>query len=280
LGSSYFTKVILSVVANAGILIITNKHFTKKQFTKRKIMETNTTGSTVISLGADAQAEPQADQVVNGLVNEAPVDNGVKITHEKGEITVDDVYTSQFQKPKSLTAQLRQVITTTFEYPERQISNDMQDSLFEMSEFGFERLKITSHENRIAFIDVPLGSTKESVTSMLKPLTDACIYKVLANEPILTSDQQRGIDAGLTTKDIIANSQAIRYSEGATDRETGEDVGGDLILRNGRIQYRAVFFKKTTTPDIDRRTTEGEVFYTPELSAELFGSINEETQHM
>lgn len=237
----------------------------------------------------NAQAqEPQNDAAVieapvtDGVLNETPVENGVVITITKGEITLDkDLYKSQYQKPKTLTAQVRQVITSSFTYPERQIGNNMEDSLFDIGEFGFEKRTIESHENRIAFLEVPEAFSVDTVKAMLKTFPNAVLYKVLSNEPILTDNQLRAIaNPDLeVTKDQIANSQAVRYSVGATDKD-GNDVGGELILRNGRVQYRAVFFKRTATPDIDDRTTEGEAYMTPELNEELFGATLDASQHI
>ena len=58
-------------------------------------------------------------------VSETILENGATVSVTKGAITVDKVEASNFQKVKTLTAQLRQVIKSVFSYPEAQVSNNM-----------------------------------------------------------------------------------------------------------------------------------------------------------
>jgi len=217
-----------------------------------------------------------AETTVQQLLNETS-SNGTTTSLVKGKITVDKVGESQFQKNKTLTAQLRQIIKSIFTYPEAQIANNMQDNLFEAKDFGFEMKSIEREEHRIAFLDVPLNSTVESITALLEKNPNACLYKVLSNYPILTDGQKRAIDSDNLplTLDDVANSQTVRYPEGAKDKD-GNDISDDIILdKNGKVQFRAVFFKVVQTPDVDLRTPDVNDFYaSPEISAEVLTALD------
>jgi len=215
------------------------------------------------------------------LVSETVLDNGAVVSISKGAITVDKVEASQYQKNKTLTATLRQIFKNVFTYPEAQVSNNMQDNLFKAEDFGFDMKSIERDENRVAFIDVPMNSTVESIAALLTKNATACLYKVLSNQPILTDNQKRAIesvDIPLTLDDV-ANSQVVRYPENAKDKE-GNSIANDLILdKNGKVQYRAVFFKTTPTADIDNRNADPSDFYaSPEISAEVLTALNAPSQ--
>jgi hypothetical protein len=68
--------------------------------------------------------------------------------------------------------------------------------------------------------------------------------------------------------DAIADKQAIRYGE-------GDAQAGKLILKNGKPQYKADFFKSTATVDQDLRTEDPADFYaSASMNAELAGVMN------
>jgi hypothetical protein len=119
----------------------------------------------------------------------------------KSPITLDKIYTGENQKPGTLTAQLRQSITTKSYYPSKKIDSDMQDNLFSGKDFGFAEQEFISTENRVAWIPVPLSATEDQVKTMLAAAMagGACIYKVLSSEPILDNNQEYAITAGLRT---------------------------------------------------------------------------------
>ena len=192
-----------------------------------------------------------------------------QVRHEVtvGTLEVSRVYTGNYQKEGTLTAELKQVVTTKSHYPKKSVTTNMQDNPFATEDFGFEEQEFTNNETRVAWIDVPANATVESVKAKLAEFPKANLYKVLANKPILSDAQQYGISANLTTKDIIGNSQAIRYPEDHSDAA----LRGKLILDpKGKVQYRAVFFLTKGGVDVDHRSADPSDFYaTPEIAAEL-----------
>ena len=185
-------------------------------------------------------------------------------------VTVDEVYASEYQKQGTLTAQLRQVITIVSLYPTKQISNDMQDNIFNMEDFGFEEKAYTNEENRVAWIDVPTGVSVDDVVARL-PKTSV-LYKVLSNRPILTSSQSYAVDSPTlpeTNLDTFGDRQIVRYPE-------SNILAGQIVRdANGKPQYRAIFFSKTAKTDEDLRTSEAEDFYASNaVKAELAGSAH------
>jgi hypothetical protein len=191
----------------------------------------------------------------------------IKRTVTKGAITVEKVEASQYQKAGTLTATLRQEITITSEYPSKRVGNSMQDSLSPIEDYGFETTTFISKENRVAFPNVAAGTTLEQANALIAASPQACLYKVLANEPILNEDQLYAIQTDLRTKDQFANSQVVRYP-------ADHDVSPNQIIKdpNGNVQYRAVFFSKTAKQDQDWRTAEVAAYVSPEIAMELAGT--------
>lgn len=200
---------------------------------------------------------------------EANVSTAERIRKEvsKSGIVISRIYKADYQKDGSLTAELKQTVKTVSYYPSKSVSNDMQDNVFGTEQFGYQDHKYENEEVRVAWINVPADATEDSVMEQLNKFPNATLYKVLSNKPILTSDQKYAVEAELTTKDILAASQVIRYGEGA------ENAGSLILDENGKLQYRRVFFKTQATPDQDLRTKEPEDFYAPEaIIAELNNS--------
>jgi hypothetical protein len=193
-------------------------------------------------------------------------DNRVRKETSKSGLEVSRVHATSYQKEGTLTAEIKQTITAKSYYPSKSVSNNMQDNPFSTAEFGFSEKEYVATEKRVAWVDVPLGSTVESVVAKLATVPDANIYKILANHPILSDNQQYGINAGLTTKDSIADKQVVRYPE-------GHPQAGALILSNGKPQYKATFFKSYTKEDEDLRTADPADFYaTATMKVELAGT--------
>lgn len=183
----------------------------------------------------------------------------------KSPIIVDKVYKSDYQKEGTLTAQLRQTVTTLSYYPSKAVSNNLQDNIFAAEQFGFGEQEFKNEENRVAWIDVPMGSTVESVTAQLSKFPEAELYRVMSNRPIITDHQKYAIDNNITTLDVFANSQAVRFP-------VGHPQEGELALdqNSGKVQYRAVFFKASKINDIDKRTSDPTDYYaSPEILAEI-----------
>lgn len=180
---------------------------------------------------------------------------GVKKTVSKGTLEISRVHATQWQKEGTLTAEIKQTVTTKSYYPSKSVSNNMQDNPFSTADFGFSEKEYTSDEKRVAWVDVPLDSTVESVAARLAALPTATICKTLANRPIVTDSQNYAISAGLTTMDAIADKQVVRYP-------VGHPQAGSLILDpNGKVQYKATFFKNSATEDSDLRTSDPADYY-------------------
>lgn len=198
--------------------------------------------------------------------------NGVRVEISKSAIVLDEIKKGENQKAGTLTAQLRQKITTKSTYPSKKVDNNLQDSLFSIEAFGFEGKDFTSEENRVAWIPVPEVATKDQVQAMLDKANanGACIYKVLSNAPILTDDQKYAIQAQLRTMDDFANAQVVRYPENT--QVNGVDVSNQLVLdKAGNVQYRRTFFSATSKEDIDQRDANN-IFMSMEIAAELEGA--------
>ena len=187
----------------------------------------------------------------------------------KTGLQVTRVYSSDWQKEGTLTAEIKQTVKTSSFYPSKSVSNDMQDTIFGTKDFGFVDQRFESEETRVGFINVPPSDTVESVTAKLLTFPDASLYRVLSNKPILTTDQKYAVGQGLTTLDIIGSRQVVRYPE-------SHENGGSLVLDvNGKPQYRQIFFKSTKTEDQDQRTADPMDFY---ASQELMAEINDAGQ--
>lgn len=199
--------------------------------------------------------------------------NGVRIETVKSPVTFDKMYVAENQKSGTLTVQVRQKITTISYYPSKKVGSNMQDALCSAEKFGFKEEPFESVENRVAWPLVPANTTEAEAKLMIEAAVknNACIYRVLSNEPILDDNQQYAIRTGLRTYDYFANKQAIRYPEGAAD-EFGNDIGGQLVLDKAQnVQYRRTFFSGTPKDDIDERDA-ARTFQSAEIKAELQGA--------
>jgi hypothetical protein len=208
--------------------------------------------------------------------------NEIIVERFPGPITVDHVRKGQFDKPGTMQAQLRQQVLTKSHYPTATISNDMSDNLFDAAEFStLGRRTFERTENRVTWMTVPEGTTPEQVEAKLQAFPKAIIYKVMSNHPILTDNQKAGMAAGLRSMDQYADSQIVRYGDGATDEETGEDLSGMLILDQvGKPQYKCNFLSKNGKADEDRRTKDTEDFFASVTIANEMGATNFVGQRM
>jgi DNA modification methylase len=199
---------------------------------------------------------------------------GIRHEMSKSGISLDKIYQADFQKAGTLTAQIRQTVTTKSFYPSKKVSTNLQANIFDTKDFGFAEQEFTSFENRVAWLPIPaaLANKPEEVKAKLEAAykNGGCIYRVLANSPILTDDQKYSITQGLKTKDDFANTQAVRTPENETTLADG--TAGKLTLdKAGNVQYRRTFFWLTKMDDQDARDV-NDVYLSPELQAELAGA--------
>lgn len=195
------------------------------------------------------------------------MDNVITHSTVRTAISLDRIYSNEFQKEGTLTAQIRQIVTTYSSYPSKRVASDMQNAIFSNNDFGFKPQVFESTETRVAWLLVPLGVTEAEVIAKIEAANKngACIYRVLSNTPILDENQKYAIIAGLTTKDAFANSQAVRYG-------VGHKQEGQLTLdKAGNVQYRRTFFWNSPMDDQDARSA-SDVYLSAELAAELKGA--------
>lgn len=201
--------------------------------------------------------------------------NSVKKVVTTSPISVDKVYTSEWQKENTKTAQLRQEVTIVSSYPSQQVSNSHQDNPFSVEEFGFGTQEYENKEKRVAWIDVPPQASVSDVLGKIP--NDATLYRVMSNRPIITDSQAYAIDNPEIelSLDDIANRQAVRYGE-------GHEKAGQLIPdANGKPQYRAIFYSNSPKEDVDLRTEAAEDMYmSPEIRAEIVGASAIVTQRL
>lgn len=188
-----------------------------------------------------------------------------------GQLGVSRVFTNMYQKEGTVTAELRQTVTTKSYYPSKQIKNELQDNIYGQGDFGFEEQEYVNTEQRVSWIDVPSGTTQEQVQQKLGTFEGANLYRILSNHPILTSSQVYAINNGLTTKDAIAESQIVRFPEGS------ENAGKIALDPNGKPQYRGVYFSAEGKGDVDNRTAVADDFYASEALQVEMASVAEQT---
>jgi hypothetical protein len=164
-----------------------------------------------------------------------------------GKITVDKVENHLSNKEK-MRAQIRQTIERT--YPSARIGNSFNDSAFDESEFNLSSSGPYT-EKRVAWIDVPKGSTVESVQERLDSLPKARIYRWLRCIPIITPEERSAMLKGLSRNAEDGSPKTVRdYArQQAVVYETGEPV----LYNENHLQFRRTFFSVDGRADIDQR---------------------------
>lgn len=157
---------------------------------------------------------------------------------------------------KKVQAQIRMTVNTT--YPEAKVGNSLNASIFGADEFGFGDGQ-NFDEKRVAWIDVPAAITLAQVREKMATIKDARLYRTISLEPILTEEQVRAMDTGLSTRtdkdgvvtpidmDYYKDRQVVRQST-----ENPEDVG-EIRLYKELPQYRVIAFSDNSKADIDLR---------------------------
>lgn len=176
----------------------------------------------------------------------------VGVRKSYGTITVDNVSPSLNEKKHQ--AQLRQVVTSI--YPGVRPGTSLSDGLFPAEAFGAEAQEYS--EERVTWVPVPVGTTKEQVEAQLKSLPNARLVRILSLKPILSEEQKNAMQIGLSksqangaplTEDDYREKQAVRYGD-------GHPQAGQKIPYNNHEQYRVITFmdgKAGAVEDIDLR---------------------------
>lgn len=200
--------------------------------------------------------------------------SGVKKVVSVSEITLDKLGVSgEFQKPGTITAQIRQIVRTESSYPEKKVTSNLQANFFATEDYGFGSKDYSNDENRVAFLLVPENATEAIIIAKLQTANAAggCIYRVLSNSPILDDNQKYAISAALRTVNQFANSQVVRYPKTAENDLKG--LSGKIWTdAAGNIQYRRTFYWNTPQEDVDLRDASKPVYMSPEIAAELKGA--------
>jgi hypothetical protein len=194
--------------------------------------------------------------------------NGIKKSVSKSAITLDSISEAAYQKEGSLTAQVRQIVTTKSFYPSKKVENNMQANFFNTEDFGYTEQEFVSEEARIAWIPVPTSATREMIQQKLDAANKAgaTIYRVLSNAPILTDDQRYAIKQSLKTLDDFADAQVVRFPE--NEETIANGTANKLTLdKSGNVQYRRTFLWLTPQEDVDNRGNE--VYLSAKIKAEL-----------
>lgn len=195
--------------------------------------------------------------------------NALRTNRKYGKITVDGIAKSNFQKEKTMTATLRQIIEIVAYYQGKQANDSLTDSIYSNDEFGFGEQEFASTETRVCFLNIPEGETEENLLAKLEKATKARIWKCLSNHPILSTQQTNSITRGLKTMDEYANKQVIRYPE-------GHAMAGEIIVRNGKVEYKIQRLSAIGKPDEDfRNSTPGDFYVSDDIRTELAGGVEE-----
>lgn len=194
------------------------------------------------------------------------MNNAQNVKTTRGKIQFSRLFSNSYQKAGSKTLEVKQIINTVSSYPSKKFNSNLQDGLYSEAEFGGEVTEFTSTETRVAWILVPETKTETEIRTMLSTLPNACIYKVLSNEPILDDNQKQAIVNGLKAKADFANAQAVRYGD------THENAGQLILDADGNVQYRRTFFSKEVREDEDYRGN-GQVYMSREIEMEIDGAI-------
>lgn len=192
--------------------------------------------------------------------------NGIRKEYNFGQLVVSRVYDSQYQKKGTSTAELKQEVEVITYYPSVQVNDGLSDNLFGTEDFNIPAKDYKNTEMRVTWVNVPKGTTPEQVKEKLTK--EAKIKKMVSNHPILSDSQRRAIEAGLTTKDEIANSQVVRYPSGSENE-------GDIVLQNGKPFYMRRTLSLNGDIDTDERTSEPNDFY---ASSEILAELEDVTE--
>lgn len=154
----------------------------------------------------------------------------------RSKVTLDEVKPGL--NPKFLSAQIRQILTIVSTYPTARPNAGLNDSLFNTEDFNIPPQVYESTQARVTWLNVPLNATTEMVQEQLDKLPNACIYRVVDNEPIISESQYAAIEAELpgVSVDSIAERQLLRYPD------TSEYAGLPVKDQWGKLQYAVNVF--------------------------------------
>jgi hypothetical protein len=176
-----------------------------------------------------------------------PAKSSTGVRKVYGKITVDKVEPSLNEKKHQ--AQIRQSVTNI--YPGVRAGNSLNDALFPAEAFGTEAQEYT--EQRVGWIDVPVGTTAEQVQQALDKLPNARLVRILDLKPILSEEQKRAMETGLSKK---ADGNLLTLNDYREKQAVRDSKTKEKIAYKGHEQYRVIAFMRGDSgpvEDIDMR---------------------------
>lgn len=137
-------------------------------------------------------------------------------------------------------AQLGQATKEIAHLPSKQVSNEFQGNIFTPADCGYTTEKRESIRKRNCLLVVPPNTTVEQLqTNLDTNFPNARIYRILADNPVLTAGDKEMIKQGkIKLEDKIAKQRAVN-----------PDTGEILHTFDGKEFYRALFFDPTGTKE-------------------------------
>jgi hypothetical protein len=189
-------------------------------------------------------------------------------------------------------AELRQIVTR--HYPSARPYSSLIDPLFSLEEFDFES---TDYENeRVCWINIPLGKTKQDVEKQLKTVPDATIYRILADkvEMVLSEEQLFALksddfdysldQAKRSHLVMLVQESGIPCPVSATgvwlENSVELDENGKVtaILDESGLQYASKGFSLSFKEDVDLRANVQPVKAEPAQEATSAGGVIDEAK--
>ncbi len=225
---------------------------------------------------------------MEGKTIEVKTSRGVRpVTY--GSIRVVDVREHTFRDDVA-QAEVRQTVIN--HYPSARPYSSLIAPLFELGEFGFDS---TDHENeRVCWINIPMGKTKQDVEKQLKKFPDATIYRILADkvEMVLSEEQlfalksdqfDYSIDQAMKSHLImLVQESGIPCPVSATGTwledavELNEAGKVTAILDESELQYASKGFSLEFKHDVDLRAEVGAVQAEPaQVATKSAGEVDE-----
>jgi len=181
-------------------------------------------------------------------------DNGIKV--EDSSLSVDHIQDHISSKEKK-QAQIRMSVSKT--YPSSRIGNSLNGSIFGNNDFNFGETE-PYVENRVAWIDVPVDATVESVTEKLKEFPNARIYRILSLEPILSEEQIVAMEQGISKYTNAAGHEVPCDMDYYREKQRIPNEDGEYADYKGLPQYRTTAFSAIGQADIDTREKEYQAY--------------------
>ena len=155
------------------------------------------------------------------------------------KVWVDSIVESQYNN--GLQAILKQTCTTTKVYPKSKLGSSLDDTVFE-EEPG---TSFSDDSTRVYFLKLPKGmETKEQVEAHLQKYPNLHLVRTLSFSPVLSKEDMSMIKKGDLKMEDKARSQAVRNGN------------NNLILYEGKVQYKRICLSLEFKEDIDIRTPE------------------------